>query len=171
MIKPTVGRKVWYRPAEFDTLGPGAMQVTADQPLDATVLAVWGDRCVNVLVLDIMGKPFTKTSIRLLQDDDKPDVDVAGDLMTGYCEWMPYQQGQAKAVAPPPLIASNPSTEEVAALKEALMKEYPQHWIPNTGLRGDDVVLLSASGLSQAKASSLPSLEEEMEKAGKAGNA
>lgn len=118
MIKPTVGRKVWYRPAKFDTLGPGAMQVTADQPLDATVLAVWGDRCVNVLVLDIMGKPFTKTSIRLLQDDDKPDVDAAGDLMTGYCEWMPYQAGQAA------------KTEQVekqladsAALASALSKE------------------------------------------------
>lgn len=99
MIKPTVSRKVWYRPSAFDLQGPGAMQiVNREQPLDATVLAVWGDRCVNVLVLDITGKPFTKMSVTLKQEGDVMPVDPdTGKEHGGYVEWMPYQQGQAKA--------------------------------------------------------------------------
>lgn len=102
VITPTVGRKVWYRPSKSDLIGLGAMvcSVNADkptegQPLDATVLAVWGDRCVNVQVLDIMGKPFTKTSVSLLQPGDQPPVDFEGKAVGGYVEWMPYQQTQA----------------------------------------------------------------------------
>ncbi|MEO8296334.1 MAG: hypothetical protein ABI574_00860 [Burkholderiales bacterium] len=106
MIKPTVGRKLWYRPSDSDLHGPIPMSVCGSpragtaQPLDATVLAVWGDRCVNVLVLDIYGKPFTKTSVTLMQEDDvvRP-VDVHGLEVYGYVEWMPYQTGQAKKEA------------------------------------------------------------------------
>lgn len=99
VITPTVSRKVWYRPTKFDSQGPGGMVFSPGQPLDATVLAVWGDRMVNVLVLDIMGKPFTKTSITLLQPGDVPGVDAEGATVGGYVEWMPFQVGQAKAVA------------------------------------------------------------------------
>lgn len=102
VITPTVGRKVWYRPNKFDMTGPGAMvcsvkpeDPTQGQPLDATVLAVWSDRCVNVLVLDIMGKPFTKTSVRLMQEGDETPKDHEGNNVGGYVEWMPYQQAQA----------------------------------------------------------------------------
>lgn len=103
VITPSVGRKVWYRPSKNDLLGPGGMVCSANmqdptsgQPLDATVLAVWGDRCVNVLVLDIAGKPFTKMSVRLLQEGDEKPKDPEGNNVGGYVEWMPYQQGQAK---------------------------------------------------------------------------
>lgn len=103
MIKPSVGRKVWYRPSKFDLLGPGAMQTACDQadtklraPLDATVIAVWGDRMVNLLVTDIVGKQFPVLSCTLLQDDDKPTVDAEGAVQGRYAEWMPYQVGQAK---------------------------------------------------------------------------
>lgn len=106
IIKPTVGRKVWYRPCKNDLLGPGAMicsvprdNPTQGQPLDATVLAVWGDRCVNVLVLDTMGKPFTKTSITLLQEGDTPAVDTEGNPVGGYVEWMPHQAKVAAQAA------------------------------------------------------------------------
>lgn len=92
IIKPTVGRKVWYRPAEYDLKGLGAMTVSEGQPLDATILAVWGDRCINVLVTDIMGKQYTKTSIKLLQGDDKPLRDAGGKDLGGHVEWMPYQK-------------------------------------------------------------------------------
>lgn len=107
VIKPTVGRKVWYRPSKFDLSGPGGMSCsvnrekpTEGQPLDATVLAVWGDRCVNVMVLDIMGKPFTKTSITLLQPGDKPPVDSEGNAVGGYVEWIPYQTAAVKPADP-----------------------------------------------------------------------
>lgn len=95
VITPTVGRKVWYRPTAFDTQGPGGMKLAAGQPLDATVTAVWGDRCVNVLVLDSYGHPFPKTSVTLKQDGDAVQVDAEGKEVGGYVEWMPYQLGQA----------------------------------------------------------------------------
>lgn len=99
MIKPTVGRKVWYRPSSHDALGPIPMSFSHDQPLDATVIAVWGDRMVNVLVVDVYGRLFPKLSVMLLQDDEKPQTDNEGKVMRGYVEWMPYQQGQAKPAA------------------------------------------------------------------------
>jgi len=102
LIKPSVGRKVWYRPAAYDLLGPGAMSVGHDsthptkrQPLDATVLAVHSDRCINVLVLDVYGKPFTKTSVTLKQVGDEMPKDAEGQELGGYVEWMPYQAEQA----------------------------------------------------------------------------
>jgi len=102
VINPTVGRKVWYRPSKFDTLGPGAMQLAGSldggnaQPLDATVIAVWGDRMVNLLVVDITGKLFPKLSVTLRQEGDPVAADLEGNVVGGYAEWMPYQQGQAK---------------------------------------------------------------------------
>lgn len=95
MIKPTVGRKVWYRPSKTDLTGPvpmsvcGSVQAGNEQPLDATIIAVWGDRCVNVLVTDIVGKRFPVLSVTLVQEGDiTPDGGR-------YVEWMPYQQAQA----------------------------------------------------------------------------
>lgn len=102
MIHPSVGRKVWYRPTLFDKAGVGAMQVAGDQPLDATVIAVWGDRMVNLLVIDIAGKAFPKLSTTLLQDEDLPPPVTGGG---GYAEWMPYQTGQAKKDAAAPIVA------------------------------------------------------------------
>lgn len=88
VIKPTVGRKVWYRPSAFDLQGVGAMQVAIaggiPQPLDATIIAVWGDRMVNLLVIDIVGKAFPKLSATLLQDGDASPLLVGGG---GYAEW------------------------------------------------------------------------------------
>lgn len=93
IITPTVGRKVWYRPCPNDLVGPVPMTVVghADsrQPLDATVIAVLGDRMVNLLVTDACGKQFPVLSATLLQD---------GDLIPAngrYAEWMPYQKTQA----------------------------------------------------------------------------
>lgn len=97
VISPTVGRKVWYRPSAGDQLGPIPMSAIPGQPLDATIVAVWGDRCVNVQVLDTQGKPFTKTSVTLLQPGDEPAKDMGGKEVGGYVEWMPFQVGQAKA--------------------------------------------------------------------------
>jgi hypothetical protein len=104
VITPTVGRKVWYRPSFFDMNGLGAMQTACDQtdtqkrqPLDATIIAVWGDRCVNLLVTDSCGKQFPMTSRTLLQPGDAVPTNHEGEPTGGYCEWMPYQQTQAAA--------------------------------------------------------------------------
>jgi hypothetical protein len=95
MITPTVGRKGWYGPSKHDQTGPIPMCARPGQPLDATVLAVWGDRCINVLVLDIYGKPFPKTSVTLLQDGDVVPRNAEGEPTGGYVEWMPYQTLQS----------------------------------------------------------------------------
>lgn len=96
IVTPTVGRKVWYRPSKFDTTGIGAMQHIIGQPLDATIIAVWGDRCINLQIIDIMGKVFTKTSATLKQEGDTMPVDAEDNEVFGYAEWMPYQAAQAK---------------------------------------------------------------------------
>jgi len=94
---PTVGRKVWYRPSSQDFTGPRPMIAAGTQPLDATVIAVWGDRCVNVSIIDVLGNQFVKASIRLKQaDDDNPLEDDHGRPLQGYVEWMPYQKVQAE---------------------------------------------------------------------------
>lgn len=89
MIKPTIGRRVWYRPGPFGLPG---MTNFGDQPLDAGIVYVWGDRCVNLDVTDHAGRHHALTSVTLLQE---------GDAVPGghYAEWMPYQTGQAKAHA------------------------------------------------------------------------
>lgn len=90
MIYPTVSRKVWYRPSKSDATGPKPMAFMADQPLDATVVAVYGERMVSVLVKDIYGRTFPVLSVTLVQEGDPKPEDGR------YVEWMPYQNGQAK---------------------------------------------------------------------------
>jgi len=87
VIKPTVGRKVWYRPAK----GEAMVCNSDDQPMDATIIYVWNDRTVNLVVHDHGGSVHMRRSTLLLQGDEQYDP------VTGFCEWMPFQQGQAKA--------------------------------------------------------------------------
>ena len=87
MIKPTVGRVVWYRPDLFDKSQTG-MEVNGEQPLTAIITTVWKDGLVNLAVFDAYGRQFNRLNIKLHQGDGpapKPS----------YCEWMPYQVGQA----------------------------------------------------------------------------
>ncbi len=83
MIKPTIGRVVWYWPPQ----NPQPVQ-----PLAAIVTHVWSDTCVNLAIFNENGCPIERppTSILLVQEGvERP---------TGghFCEWMPYQIGQAK---------------------------------------------------------------------------
>lgn len=83
MIKPTVGRIVWYWPGPDVSLGNG------DQPCSATVTHVHDDRLVNLSALSAEGVVNGRTRVTLVQPGDpKPEG-------RDYCEWMPYQQGQA----------------------------------------------------------------------------
>ncbi len=79
MIKPTVGRVVWYWVA-----GPSPQT----QPLAAIVANVIDDRHVNLVVFDAEGNSHGEKNVTLLQDDENM-------AKAGYCEWMPYQKGQA----------------------------------------------------------------------------
>lgn len=82
MIKPTVGRVVYYYPKG----------VADGPPLAAIISCVWSDTCVNLAILNASGTPMTDppTSILLVQE--------GGLRPPGghFCEWMPYQIGQAK---------------------------------------------------------------------------
>jgi hypothetical protein len=90
MIKPTIGRVVWYTPSESDgrqlTHSP-AMTVYGDT-LAAIVTHVWSDSCVNLTVFDSNGMPHGRTSVMLHQGEGPC-------TSSPYCEWMPFQKGQA----------------------------------------------------------------------------
>ncbi len=86
MITPTVGRKVWYRPSEADK---HVMAYSDNEPLDATVVAVWNNRCVNLAIFDTDAKMHARHSVPLIQEGDAPPYG-------NYAEWMPYQTAQAK---------------------------------------------------------------------------
>lgn len=88
VIQPTVGRVVWYRPGEADS---DMCMNGADEPLAAIVTAVHGDRCVNLAVFEANGAMTQRSSVTLMQPGD----DAAVTPSFGYCEWMPYQVGQA----------------------------------------------------------------------------
>jgi hypothetical protein len=90
MITPTIGRKVWYRPNPLDSVARNSLT----QPMDATIVYVWHDRCVNLVVHDHAGNTHLRPSTLLMQGDESYDP------VQSYCEWMPFQQGQAKAQAP-----------------------------------------------------------------------
>lgn len=111
IIKPTVGRKVWYRhPNGMILILPDGTQFSpvqnGDQPLDATVIYVWGDRMVNLDVTDHAGNRFIATSVTLLQDGD-------ACFPGAYAEWMPYQKGQAAKAATVALPVVDPGPDSL----------------------------------------------------------
>lgn len=88
VIIPTVGRVMWYWPATGDD---GVAVRSPDQPFRADVCFVHSDREVNVVVNDHDGQPHRKTNVLVRQEGD--EMPANGD----YCEWMPFQRGQAPA--------------------------------------------------------------------------
>lgn len=81
MIKPTIGRVMWYWPHKDDR---------EDQPLACLVTYVHDDNMVNLVVFDMGGFPMGEQSVPIVQDGSPHSVGV-----NPYCEWMPYQKGQA----------------------------------------------------------------------------
>lgn len=78
MIKPTIGRVVWYWRSEGQ-----------EQAFSAQIAYVHSDTIVNLGYLDANGFAKNVTSVQLVQEGDKKPA-------FSYCEWMPYQIGQAK---------------------------------------------------------------------------
>lgn len=77
MIKPTIGRIVWF----YETADESG------QPMAAQVCYVHNDKLVNLAVTDHHGQHMRRTSVTLVQDGELP--------MGMHCRWMPYQQAQA----------------------------------------------------------------------------
>lgn len=88
VIKPTVGRVVWFHP--FENSGEANFARHQDgQPYAAIIAHVHGDRLVNLSVFDANGASHPRTSVALVQDGEPSP---RGGF---YCEWMPYQKSQA----------------------------------------------------------------------------
>lgn len=110
IITPTIGRKVWYRHDGLQTtdINGGQINVVSygDQPMDATVIYVWHDRMVNLRITDHAGNTFALSSVHLVQQ---------GDVTPGYryCEWMPYQKGQAAKAAATALSVVDPGPDSL----------------------------------------------------------
>lgn len=87
-MHPTVGRVVWFRPN--GAMMPGHLKFDPEQPAKADVVFVHSDTMVNLLVVDHNGTTHPMSSLPLRDPDDAP-------MAPGqpYCEWMPYQLGQA----------------------------------------------------------------------------
>jgi hypothetical protein len=101
MIVPTVGRKVWFRPNNVAgtslVIGHKVVQDITGEAMDATVLCTWDDGRVNLLVVDHSGEAHPVGGVKLIQEGDEVPPEGEGGY---YCEWMPYQNGQAaKATA------------------------------------------------------------------------
>lgn len=85
-ITPTVGRVVLYRKSTNDT----DLASVGNNALAAIIAAVWSDTMVNLHVIDANGVGHSRTSVRLLQEDEE-DLRIG----EGFAYWMPYQKGQA----------------------------------------------------------------------------
>ena len=82
-IKPTVGRVVHFYAPIADIIhasGPG--------PFAAVIAYVHSDSMVNLAVFDSNGNACSRTSVTLVQEGDARPAGM-------FCEWMPYQKGQA----------------------------------------------------------------------------
>lgn len=86
MIKPSVGRVVWYYPAAGDP----CFSASYKAPYAAHIAYVWSDTCVNLMVISPEGQPLQKTSVELVHDDSVLPPNQS------YCAWMPFQKGQAQ---------------------------------------------------------------------------
>ena len=80
MIKPTIGRVVWYR-------ANGSPK--PDQPYAAIVTYVHSETLVNLAIFPPEGSFTSESSVPLYQGEGAPPE------RGSYCEWMPYQVGQA----------------------------------------------------------------------------
>lgn len=99
MIKPTIGRRVWYWPS---TSANAHRILAADppQPHDAGVVFVHNDRRVNLDVTDHMGRHYFVGNCYLWQSEDDPDPGHIMRPTEDFAEWMPYQRGQAAKAQP-----------------------------------------------------------------------
>lgn len=91
MIEPTVGRVVWFWP-----IGPAAN--ANEQPAAAIIAHVHHERLVDLYVMPGgrgAGPSYLAEFILLVQDDEDRERLSEG---SAYCEWMPFQKGQAPKV-------------------------------------------------------------------------
>lgn len=80
MIKPTVGRIVWYH---------WSSEAKDTVPVAAIITGVVDDATVHLCLFQATRAPMPVSTVLLIQEGENPPPNVT------YCEWMPYQKGQA----------------------------------------------------------------------------
>lgn len=90
LVGPAVGRRLWYWPHPAEVAAMGMRRLDPRQPFDAGVAYVWSLREVNITASDHLGTPWSLVNVPLVQDGDIPPASK------GYCQWMPFQLGQAR---------------------------------------------------------------------------
>ena len=105
VIKPFIGAQLHYTASESEKYpkSPYGMASKYQQPLHAVVIDIHSDRCVNLMVTDIMGRQFYVPSATLLQPGDRPVKDVGGFVAGRFASWpalMPHEQIFAEDTAP-----------------------------------------------------------------------
>lgn len=84
MIKPTIGRIVWFWEAQ------SAPDIPNAQPNAAIVTFVHSDELINITAFSPSGYPMAYSLVPLWQGEE------AGERPASrHCEWMPYQKAQA----------------------------------------------------------------------------
>lgn len=113
-IIPTIGRVVWFHPAANTAEGGFAhAEICA-----AIVAYVHSDTMVNLAVFDAQGNHHVRTSVPLLKEGEPHPA-------SGYfCEWMPYQLGQA---------ARAEAREREAEFDRAVPTAVPAYALPELG--------------------------------------
>lgn len=86
MIKPTIGRVVWFWASIAD-------RQDNRQPYAAIIAHVHTDFNVNLMVINTIGNAEGYTSVPLFQGEQHGAIPDRGP----FCEWMPFQKGQAPA--------------------------------------------------------------------------
>lgn len=87
LIKPSLGRIVWFTPAKGDS-----MPTNPDGRCAAIVTCVHSDSMVNLCVFDANGLPRPCGIVPLVQQN----AEAPGGY---FCEWMPYQLDAARRQA------------------------------------------------------------------------
>lgn len=116
LIKPTIGRRIWYWPGSTDMNSVARMHVIepnaaqpAPQPLEAGIIFVHSDTCVNLQVTDHMGGIWFREKVRILQEGDDHNENDS----LGVAQWMHYQAGQAAREKEAALPSASPQTKGV----------------------------------------------------------
>lgn len=114
MIKPTVGRMIWYIPHPKDN-----MEQHGDDPLAAIIVAVHNDQRINIVVWGAFGNQRFLSRALLWQEEqgDRPKH--------GYACWMPYQIGQAAKTEQLQSALNKGSEERVLPADPRKTKETP----------------------------------------------
>lgn len=112
MIKPTIGRRIWFWPNQQIVSLLGMAYYDFKQPLDAGIAFVHSDTQVNLSVADQHGQMFGVTAVPIRESGP-----VEGQERF-FAQWMPYQvNAAAKDAAPTASDSTDSATEREIVAK------------------------------------------------------